>query len=81
MCLFLTGVSAVVVGIAVVPVELRGDGGGVRHQHEDEVHPRQFAAGEWFARCHLQKVNIPLITYLDFVFGKKKEKKKINIQL
>lgn len=75
-CVFLTGVSAVEIGIAVVPVELRGDGRSVCHQQEDEAHPRQLAAGERFAHCHLQKVNIPLITYLDFVFEPKKKRKR-----
>lgn len=56
-----------VVGVAVVSVELRGDGGGVPHQQEDEAHSCHFGARERFARCHLQKVGIALITCLDGV--------------
>lgn len=58
MWFVLTRKPAVIAGVAVVPIELRGDWSDVPHQQEDEARSCHFSTGERFACCHFQKVSI-----------------------
>lgn len=58
--IFLTGKSAVIVGVAVVSVELWQDWGQVLHQQEDEAESRHLG----FFCSHLERSEAVLITFL-----------------
>lgn len=71
VCSILTRKPAVVVGVTVVSIKLCGDWGSVTNQQEDEAHSFHFSTWERFAHCHLQKVNIALTTFLNYVLKKR----------
>lgn len=54
LCSFLTGKPAVVVGIAVISIKLRGNRDGVPNQQEDEAQLCHFSTWERFVEGHLQ---------------------------
>lgn len=71
--MFLTGKSAVIVGITVVSIELRRDGSQVLHQQEDEAQSHHLG----LFCCHLERSDAVLITFLYGASeGKKRCKKK-----
>lgn len=70
ICNLLTREPAVVVGVTVVSIKLRGDWSGFTHQQEDKAHSSHFSTWAKFSpHCRVQKVNIALTTFLGYVLN------------
>lgn len=73
--IFLTRKPAVIVGVAVVSVELWRDWSQVLHQEEDEAQSRHLG----FFCCHLERSEAVLITFLCSVSGGKNNPKRQHL--
>lgn len=73
--IFLTRKPAVIVGVAVVSVELWRDWSQALHQQEDEAQSRHLG----FFCCHLERSEAVLITFLCSVSGGKTTQKKQHL--
>lgn len=78
ICNLLTRKPAVVVGVTVVSIKLRGDWSGFTHQQEDKAHSCHFSTWAKSPHCHVQKVNIALTTFLRYVLNKNGTYQKIR---